>query len=220
MSIKTEHPFTAEQFQKLEGEEQKAVLAVAEYLTSRDIEITDEELSQALNLMKVTDGCVPSEEVGDDLLASIRRKFAAVYETAMELAEAELKANGLKIGDAFNFCLLIEPSYEDRTHIAILDYDKPICYLHDWSKAWHLVFENLADLAQAVLAAKAALVKLVVEGNRKEIFVVVEGGVVREIVNLPEHLRVTVLDYDLDGVEKERIGVSPVDGEPCVINRW
>ena len=53
-----------------------------------------------------------------------------------------------------------------------------------------------------------------------EIFVVMEGGVVHEIVNLPPHINVTVIDYDTEGVEKERLAISPVDGEACVINKW
>ena len=53
-----------------------------------------------------------------------------------------------------------------------------------------------------------------------EIFVVMEGGVVHEIVNLPANINVTVSDYDTEGVEKERLEISPVDGEVCVINRW
>ena len=53
-----------------------------------------------------------------------------------------------------------------------------------------------------------------------EIFVVMEGGVVHEIVNLPPHINVTVIDYDTEGVEEERLEISPVDGEACVINKW
>ena len=30
----------------------------------------------------------------------------------------------------------------------------------------------------------------------------------------------TVIDYDTEGVEKERLAISPVDGELCVINKW
>jgi hypothetical protein len=53
-----------------------------------------------------------------------------------------------------------------------------------------------------------------------EIFVIMEGGVVHEIVNLPPNIKVTVIDYDTEGVEKERLEISPVDGELCVINKW
>ncbi len=53
-----------------------------------------------------------------------------------------------------------------------------------------------------------------------EIIVVMEGCVVHEIVGLPENINVTVIDYDTEGVEKERIEISPVDGELCVITKW
>ena len=217
----TAYPFTAKQFNALNPEQRQAVLAVAEYLTSRTIDVSDKELSDALNLMKPAEGCVPFEEAGDDLLASIRRKFAAVYEVALELAEAELKQRGFESRQHFSFCLIIEPSWEDTTHVAIVDFARPICYLHEWSKAWHLGFASLSALAQAVLSAKATLVSKVEECNRKkQIFVCVEGGVVHEIVNLPDNLQVTILDYDVEGVEKERIEKSPVDGQRCVITHW
>ncbi len=53
-----------------------------------------------------------------------------------------------------------------------------------------------------------------------EIFVIIEGGVVHEILNLPPNIHVTIIDYDTEGVEKERLEISPIDGELCVINRW
>jgi len=56
--------------------------------------------------------------------------------------------------------------------------------------------------------------------RKREIFLVMEGGVVHEIVDLPECSKVTVIDYDTEGVEKERLEISPVDGELCVITKW
>ena len=38
--------------------------------------------------------------------------------------------------------------------------------------------------------------------RQREIFVIMEGGVVHEIVNLPPNINVTVIDYDTEGVEK------------------
>jgi len=75
MKEKTVYPFTAAQFKALTEEERKAVLAVAEYLTSSAIDISDEQLSEALNLMKPAEGCVPSEEADEDLLNTVRRKI-------------------------------------------------------------------------------------------------------------------------------------------------
>src|SRR6266511_5764395 len=165
MKTELEYPFTEKQFNALAEEESQAVLAVAEYLTGSTIDVSDEGLSNALNLMKESEGCVPTEETADDLLSSVRRKFAAVYQVAMELAEADLKMRGFEACNHFNFCLVIDPSYEDATHVVLVDYDKPICYLHEWGKAWQVGFENLAELAGEVLSAKVALVNKVEEFN-------------------------------------------------------
>ena len=161
-----EYPFTAAQFNALTEEERRAVLAVAEYLTSSMIDISDEQLSEALNLMKPCEGCVPCEEVDDNLLNAVRRKFAAVYQTALELAEAELKQRGFEARKQFNFSLVIDSSYEHLTRTAIVDHDRPICYLHEWSKAWHFQFADLAELARPVISAKVALVNKVTELTR------------------------------------------------------
>jgi hypothetical protein len=56
--------------------------------------------------------------------------------------------------------------------------------------------------------------------RRREIFLVMEGGAVHEIVDLPDNIKVTLIDYDTEGVEKERLEISPVDGELCVITKW
>jgi len=163
MTAEIEHPFTAAQFHALTEEERQAVRAVVDYLTSTTIDVSDEDLSEALNLMKPTECCVPSEEADEDLLLTIRRKFAAVYQTALELAEIELKQRRFEFRKDFNFSLVIEPSYDGSTQVAIIDYDKPICYLYEWSKAWHFQFAKLAELAAEVLSAKARLVKKVEE---------------------------------------------------------
>ena len=220
MKQKTVYPFTAKQFNALTAEERRVVLAVAEYQTSSTIDISDEQLCEALNLMKPAKGCVPSEEADGDLLNTVRRKFAAVYQTAMDLAEAELKQRGFEPRKHFDFSLVIEPSYEDTTRVAIVDYDRPMCYLHEWSKAWHFKFANLAELAGAVLSAKVVLVNKVQEFNPKELFIVLEEGRVREVPNLPPNMRVVLVDYDIEDVEKEDLKPSPLDGQPCRLSRF
>jgi len=78
---------------------------------------------------------------------------------------------------------------------------------------------RLKRLTEAVLKLKRRLVKKITRPKR-EIFVILEGGLVREIVNLPPNNNVTVLDYDTEGADKEDLEISPVDGELCVINKW
>jgi hypothetical protein len=213
----TEYPFTAEQLKALTEPQRQAIEAVAEYLTGDTLTAnqTDEEITGTFNLLKPCKGCVPSEEAGEDLLNTIRKKLGAVYQVGMELAEGELKQRNYT---HFKFCMVVDPSYEDTTHVVILDYDKPICYLHEWTKAWHLGFQTLGELADAVLVVKKNLVEKVAKPI--EIFVIMDGGLIHEIVDLPDNNNVTVLDYDTEGVEKERLEISPVDGELCVINTW
>jgi hypothetical protein len=213
----TEYPFTANQYSALNPEQHQAIEAVAEYLTGDSVMAnqTDEEITGTFNLLKPCRGCVPSEEVGEDLLNTIRQKFAAVYQVGTELAEAELKE---KNTEGFKFCLVVDPSYEDTTHVAIVDYDEPICYLHECTKAWHLGFVTLSDLADAVLAVQRSLVEKVTKST--ESFLIMEGGGVHEIVDLPDNIKVTLIDYDTEGAEKERLEISPVDGELCVITKW
>ena len=77
------------------------------------------------------------------------------------------------------------------------------------------------NLKSKLAGALVRLKKWVSRFQRKrEIFLVMEGGVVHEIVDLPDNINVTVIDYDTEGVEKERLEISPVDGEVCVINKW
>ena len=82
------------------------------------------------------------------------------------------------------------------------------------------IIPQLKRLAKAVSERKRRLVEKVVKSPKIEIFVVMEGGQVREIVDLPSHIHVTVLDYDTEGVENERLDISPVDGQLCVIDKW
>ena len=75
-------------------------------------------------------------------------------------------------------------------------------------------------LTKALLESMRRLVKKITESNKREIFVIVEAGVVHEIINLPPHLHVTVIDYDVESVDEGRLEISPVDGELCFINKW
>ena len=77
------------------------------------------------------------------------------------------------------------------------------------------------NLKSKLAGALVRLKKWVSRFQRKRgISGIMEGGVVHEIVDLPDNINVTVIDYDTEGVEKERLEISPVDGELCVITKW
>ena len=68
--IESEYLFTVEQFKALTKPQRQAIEAVAEYLAGDTVMAnqTDEEITGTFNLLKPCRGCVPSEEVGEDLL--------------------------------------------------------------------------------------------------------------------------------------------------------
>jgi len=72
----------------------------------------------------------------------------------------------------------------------------------------------------AIGKIKNRCIKKIMRSRRREIFVIVEAGVVHEIINLPSHLHVTVIDYDVESVDEKRLEISPVDGELCFMHKW
>lgn len=152
--------YTASQYRTLTTAEKAILVYVNDYLHGNKLEAqTDEEWTEAFNLMRPCSGCVPPEEIGDSVEKTIRNKFGAVYWTAAELAELELAKKDHKPRVDFSFCLVVDASFEDATHVAILDFKRPACYLHDWAKAWAFNFETLGDLVEAVITARNEIVK-------------------------------------------------------------
>lgn len=172
MTTETAYPFTTGQFNDLTDEQREAVEAVAEFLTgytvSEGTDLSDVEITRALNLLTPSEGCVPAEELDPDILEAIHKKFNAVFSVGTELADMELIKQGFEPFKHFSFCPIIEPGYDDASHIVIVDYQDPICYLHEWHKAWDFHFGSLQDLADAVLNVKHHLIKQVVLRHPKE----------------------------------------------------
>ena len=165
----TQYPFTVEQLNVLNREQREAVEAVIEYLSDFPLseDPTDEEISTSLNLLKVCESNIPPEEFDGDILDTIRRKFSAVFCVGLELADQELTMQGFSQFEHFSFCPVIEPCFDDASHVVIVDYEQPICYLHEWHKAWCFHFANLQELADAVLDVKNHLIKQVKLRNPK-----------------------------------------------------
>jgi hypothetical protein len=47
--------------------------------------------------------------------------------------------------------------------------------------------------------------------------VIVEGGVVQDVLHVPANIEVHVLDHDIEGAAPERLKPNPIDGRPCCI---
>jgi hypothetical protein len=53
----------------------------------------------------------------------------------------------------------------------------------------------------------------------KTIEIVVRGGVVQEVSNIPEGVCVLVRDYDIEGVPTEKLDTD-VNGDRCIESHW
>jgi hypothetical protein len=162
MSAKLEDHFTFREYKSLAPEQQRALRRVAEYRAGMDLDESpsDEDLSEIFGILRPCEGCVPAEELGDEPLEDIRRKFACIYHGAVELVEEELRRKRLQSCHDFAFCVVIDPRYDDATRVAIVDHnynERPFCYFHDSWKAWHFAFADLKAIADEVLKAKETI---------------------------------------------------------------
>ena len=56
------------------------------------------------------------------------------------------------------------------------------------------------------------------DANAKHIIqIVVQGGLVQDVRNVPPGIEVQVIDYDIEGAEAQCVEASPLDGEACCI---
>src|SRR5438093_297677 len=93
MSGQPGHDFSSTHYASLSELEQAILRELAKHLSGEDLDpAADASLHSTFNILRPCDGCLPDEEIGDDLLSDIRRKFACVYYTAIERAENQLKA--------------------------------------------------------------------------------------------------------------------------------
>jgi hypothetical protein len=219
----TQYTYTTEQFNRLTKSEKAAILRIIDYVTGETPStVNDKILSDGLNFWRPTTGCVPEEEVRDNLHGAVRYKYSALYTPAMMAAEVDLERRGITLKDNYALELVIDASCDDRTHVAIIAFGHPVCYEHHWSKAWKFHFAELKDLAGEFLRIKQILVAKVVESHRQHhpIHVVVAGGLVQEIRDIPPGIEVKVVDYDIEAVDDLDPQISPLDGAACSIRRF
>ena len=222
--LNPEYPYTQRQWDALDEEMKTVIQAVAEYLSGERLAEypTAETLSETLNLLRPCKGCVPEEEIDENLLKAIRRKMSAVYRQGIELTIKELQRRGHQPGLEFNLSLVIDPDDENFSYVTIVDAEQGGCFLHEGHKAWHFHFATLTELAEAVLSVRDCLVTKVLNrlAKEQEIFVVMEGGVVHEIADIPSGVRVTIIDHDIEGLEPERLETSPLNQRPCCLQHF
>jgi hypothetical protein len=220
---KPQYRYTKEQFNRLTHPEKSAILSIIDYMTGEmPSTISDRILCEGLNFWRPCAGCVPEEEIRDNIHGAIRHKYSALYTPAMMAAEIDLQRRGITLKNDDALELIIDASADDRTHVAVIAFGQPVCYEHHWSKAWKFHFSELKDLAQEFLRIKNNLVAKVVERQRQHhtIHAVVVGGLVQEIKHIPPGIEVKVVDYDIEAVDDLDLQISPLDGAACSIRTF
>jgi hypothetical protein len=107
-----------------------------------------DDLTVALNIYRSdAGGCVPDDEMGDDVAKAIEAKFYDFMAVVRELAEVRLRRRRYR--PAFN--IIVWPSYEDSTVSIIYDRDKPLLYLWHCHKAWTFNFSTVEEMAEELL---------------------------------------------------------------------
>jgi hypothetical protein len=216
-------PYTRQQWNVLNEEEQQALDAVSVYLHGiplpRGEPLTDSAISTSLRLLQSTDEAyVPDDENDGDLTHAIQKKFHAVYHAGITLAETSLNRQGKKPAQDFNFLLVVETDIHDTTHVVVVDWEATSRYLHEWTDAMDFQFADLNSIATKVLAVRNTLVNEVV--NPQHIYVVVECGIFKEAHDIPRGIEVHCLDYDVEHLPPESLEISPIDGEACTITKF
>ena len=87
MIINTEFFYTRCQFEALSPEHKEAIDAFVLYVGGHTLsgrpDCEDECINENLNIFRPVEGCIPDEEIDDDLTASVRRKFSCMYSAAL-----------------------------------------------------------------------------------------------------------------------------------------
>lgn len=209
--------FTRAQWDALLQDERRAVDAVCAGLRDgplpRDVELTDAFLSTALNLLRPATN---AEENDGDFTWHLQRKFRAIYQAGLTLAEGVLARHGKKPVQDYSFLLLIEADASGTAQVVVFDPNAPRRYLHERTDA--MVFASLPAIAAKVLDVRHTLVAAVL--HRHISYVVVQGGAVLEVTDLPPGLDVHVVDYDVAHREPDQLQISPLDGAACVITKF
>lgn len=147
--------FTWKAYEDLLPEQKRAIFACYEYLAGTPLDpdlMEDEEVQESFDLLRECEGCLP-DDYTEEIDQALIRKFKSVYYVGLVLCAQDLTKQG------FDPIVIVEPSFEDRTRVAIVDADGKACFLVALEKAWHMGFSTLEELSMAILWAKKTIRK-------------------------------------------------------------
>jgi len=148
-----ERLFDLEVFRTLPEDQRTAVFMLIQQRSQqlrlqRWSQVSEDVLHAALNIYRAdAGGCVPDDEIGDDVNKAVETKFYDFMHVVRDLAEWKLRRRRYR--PALN--IIVWPSYEDSTVSIIYDQDKPLFYLWHCQKAWTFNFSTTEEVAVELL---------------------------------------------------------------------
>lgn len=134
--------------------------------------MSEEELNNLLFLWHPCKGCVPNAELeneyDNDVMSAVKAKFRLPMEVACSMATEYYE---YKFGSVVGFqpVPMIEPSYEEDTYYAIVDWDKHLRYVFGYEKAWAFKWYSLTAFSNWILACMLRTVQVYKAlGERKD----------------------------------------------------
>lgn len=126
-------------------------------------------------------------------------------------------------------CTISSCSYEygDSITVSCNPEDAPEFGLHELAKNYAADSEDYEEVQKIVTDLKLeglawigdrAITKVLIE-EIVPITVIVRGGVIQDIQNIPDDITVRVIDYDADGKSEEDVDRDE-NGEYCTISTW
>lgn len=118
--------------------------------------VSADDLEVALNIYRTdAGGCVPVEEIGDDLVKTVYTKFFDLFAVVRDLADQRLQKRRFR--PALN--IIVQPDDGDSVVSMIYDRDKPLFYLWHAQKPWTLNFPSAAEAADEILRLTESVVR-------------------------------------------------------------
>jgi len=121
---------------------------------------TPDEFLTVLGILRECGGCVPDEDLGDDLSVAIIEKYYRYWNMVREYIAIYVERNV----DSIRLCIM--PSFDDRTHVVVFDESTARVLMYHDSKAWNFCITDAKDLIDRVREDALIIEERIVHGEK------------------------------------------------------
>ncbi|GEM_PF-3535334 len=121
---------------------------------------TPDEFQEVLGILRECGGCVPDEDIGDELLQSIIEKYYRYWKMVLEYLKQFAGVNTDKI------YICIEPCYQDTTAVVVFDTATARVLMQEYTKAWNFYVTDAKNLIDRVREDALIIEKRIIHGEK------------------------------------------------------